>query len=59
VLENAGVTEVDKLKKYYWKPMLLHDANYIGTVGGATFETVKKYVEQQVRDNWSANRRTA
>lgn len=49
----------DELRKYYWKPVLWHGAYYIGTVGGATLETVKRYVEQQGQDKWSPSRRAA
>jgi putative transposase len=49
----------DELRKFYWKPVLWHGAYYIGTVGGATLETVKRYVEQQGQDKWSPSRRAA
>lgn len=49
----------DELRKYYWKPVLWHGAYYIGTVGGASLETVKRYVEQQGQDKWSPSRRAA
>ena len=35
------------LAKFYWKPLFWHRAYYVGSVGGATLETVKAYVEAQ------------
>jgi putative transposase len=49
----------EDLKEFYWKPVLWHGAYYIGTVGGASLETVKRYVEQQGQDKWPAKRRAA
>ncbi|SMC02055.1 putative transposase [Sulfobacillus thermosulfidooxidans DSM 9293] len=37
----------DHLRKYYWKPYFWHRAYYVGSVGGASLETVKRYVEAQ------------
>jgi putative transposase len=35
------------LKKFYWKPLFWHRAYYVGSVGGATLATVRRYVESQ------------
>lgn len=35
------------LRKFYWKPYFWHRAYYVGSVGGASLETVKRYVEAQ------------
>lgn len=35
------------LAHFYWKPYFWHRAYYVSSVGGATLETVRKYVEQQ------------
>ena len=35
------------LAKFYWKPYFWHRAYYVGSVGGASLETVKRYVETQ------------
>ena len=35
------------LAKFYRKPLFWHRAYYVGSVGGATLETVKAYVEAQ------------
>ena len=35
------------LAKFYWKPHFWHRAYFVGSVGGATLETVKAYVESQ------------
>lgn len=32
---------------FYWKPLLWHRAYYVGSVGAASLETVKRYVERQ------------
>ena len=32
-------------RKFYWKPYFWHRAYYVGSVGGASLETVKRYVE--------------
>ena len=34
-------------RKFYWKPYFWHRAYYVGSVGGASLETVKRYVEAQ------------
>jgi len=41
-----------ELKHVYWKPVLWHGAYYIGTVGRASLETVKGYVERQGQGRW-------
>jgi putative transposase len=35
------------LSKFYWKPLFWHRAYFVGSVGGATLETVRAYVEAQ------------
>ena len=35
------------LAKFYGKPYFWHRAYYVGSVGGASLETVKRYVEAQ------------
>ena len=35
------------LRHFYSKPVLWHRAYYVGSVGGATLETVRAYVEAQ------------
>lgn len=48
------------LSKFYFnKPMFWHRAYYIGTVGGATLETVKKYVESQGTEEHKRKKRIA
>ena len=37
----------EQVAKYYWKPVFWHSAYFIGSVGGATLDTVRKYVESQ------------
>ena len=37
----------DHLKPFYSKPYFWHRAYYVGSVGGATLETVRRYVESQ------------
>ncbi len=37
----------EHLKPFYGKPYFWHRAYYIGSVGGATLETVRRYVESQ------------
>jgi len=37
----------DHLRKFYWKPYFWHRAYYVGSVGHASLETVKRYVEAQ------------
>ena len=37
----------EHLKPFYWKPYFWHRAYYVGSVGGATLETVHRYVESQ------------
>ncbi len=35
------------LRKFYWKSYFWHRAYYVGSVGSASLETVKRYVEAQ------------
>ncbi len=37
----------EHLKPFYWKPYFWHRAYYVGSVGGATLETVRRHVESQ------------
>ncbi len=37
----------DHLAQFYWKPLFWHRAYFVGSVGGATLETVRAYVESQ------------
>ena len=37
----------EHLQSFYWKPYFWHRAYYVGSVGGATRETVRRYVESQ------------
>lgn len=37
----------EHVARFYWKPMFWHRAYYIGSVGGASLETVRAYVESQ------------
>lgn len=48
-----------ELRQFYWKPVLWHGAYYLGSVGCASLETVKRYVERQGQDRWPAKRRAA
>lgn len=35
------------LSTFYWKPLFWHRAYFVGSVGGATLETIKAYVQSQ------------
>lgn len=37
----------EHLAAFYWKPVFWHRAYYVGSVGGASLETVRAYVEAQ------------
>ncbi|PIP80596.1 MAG: IS200/IS605 family transposase [Gammaproteobacteria bacterium CG22_combo_CG10-13_8_21_14_all_40_8] len=37
----------EHLRQFYWKPLFWHRAYFVCSVGGATLETVKAYVERQ------------
>jgi putative transposase len=37
----------EPLNLFYWKPSFWHRAYYVGSIGGATLETVRRYVESQ------------
>jgi len=37
----------EQVKRHYWKPVFWHRAYYIGSVGDASLETVKRYVANQ------------
>lgn len=37
----------DHLKTFYWEPLFWHRAYFVASVGGASLETVKAYVERQ------------
>ena len=51
-LKSASVRRMrtrfaNHLAKFYGKPYFWHRAYYVGSVGGASLETVKRYVEAQ------------
>lgn len=37
----------EHIEQYYWKPFFWHRAYYVGSVGEASLETIKQYVEAQ------------
>ena len=37
----------DHLRRFYWKPFFWHPAYYVGSVGHASLETVKRYAPFQ------------
>ena len=37
----------EHLAAFYWKPLFWHRAYFVSSVGGATLEVVKEYVERQ------------
>ena len=37
----------EHLAHYYWKPLFWHRSYFVSSVGGASLETVKAYVEPQ------------
>ncbi|WP_061959996.1 IS200/IS605 family transposase [Cupriavidus pauculus] len=37
----------EHLGRFYWKPFFWHRAYFVSSVGGASLETVKAYVERQ------------
>lgn len=39
------------LKQYYWKPVLWSRAYCLLSTGGATIETIKKYIESQAHNS--------
>ncbi|MGL4997389.1 MAG: IS200/IS605 family transposase [Cetobacterium sp.] len=41
----------DYLKDYYWKPVFWSNSYCILSAGGATIETVKRYIESQKTEN--------
>jgi putative transposase len=43
------------LKKYFWKPVLWTRAYCLLTAGGATIETIKKYIENQGQHSSPSN----
>lgn len=46
----------DHLAQYYWKPLFWHRAYFVSSVGGATLETVKAYVQAQGTEEHRANK---
>lgn len=51
-LKTASARKLKKpfaahLRKFYWQPGFWHRAYYLGSVGNASLETVRRYVEQQ------------
>ncbi|BAM06703.1 transposase [Leptospirillum ferrooxidans C2-3] len=48
----------DHLKPFYWKPYFWHRAYYVGSVGAATLETVRRYVESQGTTEKARRRKT-
>jgi putative transposase len=45
--KRMGGQHAARLRRFYSKPGLWHHAYYVGSVGGATPETVRAYVEAQ------------
>ena len=43
----------EHLTKYFWKPVLWTRAYCLLSTGGATIETIRKYIEKQGKDNSS------
>lgn len=41
----------EHFRKYYWKPVLWTRAYCLLTTGGATIETIRKYIENQGNDS--------
>ena len=41
----------EHLKQYYWKPVLWSRAYCLLSTGGATIDTIKKYIESQGRNS--------
>ncbi|MHB1748441.1 MAG: IS200/IS605 family transposase, partial [Leptospirillum sp.] len=48
----------EHLKPFYQKPYFWHRAYYVGSVGGATLETVQRYVEAQGTTEKAGRRKT-
>lgn len=51
-LKTASARKLKKpfaehLRRFYWKPGFWHRAYYLGSVGHASLDTVRRYVEQQ------------
>ena len=44
---RARARFAEHLRKFYWKPLFWHRAYFVGSVGGATLETVRAYVDAQ------------
>lgn len=44
---RARARFTDHLAPFYWKPLFWHRAYFVGSVGGATLETVRAYVDAQ------------
>ena len=44
---RARARFTDHLGKFYWKPLFWHRAYFVGSVGVATLETVRAYVDAQ------------
>lgn len=47
----------DHLAQFYWKPMFWHRAYFVSSVGGATLDTVKAYVQAQGTEEHKAKKR--
>lgn len=47
----------EHLKPFYWKPLFWHRAYFVSSVGGATLETVKAYVERQGTEEHTRKRK--
>ena len=44
------------LGRFYWKPLFCHRAYFVGSVGGATLETVRAYVDAQGSEEHARNK---
>ena len=67
LVNNLKTVSSRLLRKEYWnwlrgiytKPVFWHGAYYLGTVGTASLETVRRYIENQGVDKWPQKRREA
>lgn len=55
---RARARFVEHLAPFYCKPLFWHRAYFVGSVGGATLETVRAYVDAQGTDEHAGRKKT-
>lgn len=56
---RARARFAEHLAPFYWKPLFWHRAYFVGSVGGASLDTVRAYVQAQGTEEHANKKRRA